>query len=176
MAFSAFFSVLGGSLPAEIAAAFGYSKTPVAQPRRTAEVPKTAAPQPSDGALQLLGILQRDARLLDFLLEDVVPYSDEQVGAAARNVHAGCQEALRKHFRFAPVIDGVEGTFVKSESAGQLGNDPAAIRFIGNLPPKGRPAGGTLRHRGWRADSISLPAITSKQNLTIVAPAELEVE
>ena len=54
--------------------------------------------------------------------------------------------------------------------------DPAAIRFVGNLPAKGKPAGGMLRHRGWRADSVTLPAPTLKQNLTIVAPAELEVE
>jgi hypothetical protein len=176
MAFRAFFSVLGGSLPEDIARAFGYSKTPLSTPRRTEEPVKAQTAQPSDGALQLLGILQRDARLLDFLLEDIAPYSDEQVGAAARNVHTGAQEALRKHFRFAPVIDGVEGTFVKPESAGQLGKDPAAIRFVGNLPAKGKPAGGMLRHRGWRADSVTLPAPTPKQNLTIVAPAELEVE
>jgi hypothetical protein len=176
MAFRAFFSVLGGSLPEDIARAFGYSKTPLSTPRRTEEPPKAQTVSPSDGALQLLAILQRDARLLDFILEDIAPYSDEQVGAAVRNVHSGCQEALRKHFKFAPVIDGVEGTFVKPESAGQLGKDPSAIRFVGNLPAKGKPAGGMLRHRGWHADSVSLPAPNPKQNLTIVAPAELEVE
>ncbi len=176
MAFRAFFSVLGGSLPEEIASAFGYSKAPLSAPRRSEEPPKAQAAQPSDGALQLLGILQRDARLLDFLLEDIGPYSDEQVGTAARNVHVGSQDALRKYFKFAPVIDGVEGTFVKPESAGQLGKDAAAIRFVGNLPAKGKPAGGMLRHRGWRADSVSLPALNPKQNLTILAPAELEVE
>jgi len=176
MAFRAFFSVLGGSLPADIASAFGYSKTLPIPPRRTEQPPQAQTAHPSDGALQLLAILQRDARLLDFLLEDIAPYSDEQVGTAARNVHSGAQEALRKYFRFAPVIDGVEGTFVKPESAGQLGKDPAAIRFVGNLPAKGKPAGGTLRHRGWRADTVTLPALNPKQNLTIVAPAELEVE
>jgi hypothetical protein len=176
MAFRAFFSVLGGSLPADIASAFGYSKTPQSAPRRAEEPAKAQAAQPSDGALQLLGILQRDARLLDFLLEDIAPYSDEQVGTAARNVHSGSQEALRKYFLFVPVIDGVEGTFVKPESAGQLAKDPAAIRFVGNLPAKGKPVGGMLRHRGWRADTVALPALNPKQNLTIVAPAELEVE
>ncbi|MGO9240243.1 MAG: DUF2760 domain-containing protein [Bryobacteraceae bacterium] len=176
LAFRAFFSILGGSLPEEIASVFGYSKAPLSTPRRSEEPPQAQTAQPSDGALQLLGILQRDARLLDFLLEDIASYSDEQVGAAARNVHSGCQDALKKHVRFGPVIDGVEGTFVKPESAGQLGKDPAAIRFVGNLPAKGKPAGGTLRHRGWRADSISLPALNPKQNLTILAPAELEVE
>ena len=176
MAFRAFFSILGGSLPEDVAKAFGYSKASLSAPRKPEEPAKAQTVSPSDGALQLLGILQRDARLLDFFLEDIAPYSDEQVGAAARNVHSGCQEALRKHFRFAPVIDGVEGTFVKPESAGQLGKDPGAIRFVGNLPAKGKPAGGLLRHRGWHADSVTLPAPGAKQNLTILAPAELEVE
>jgi hypothetical protein len=174
MAFRAFFSVLGGSLPEDIASAFGYAKAPMTPPRRTeAPPPKVEA---SDGALQLLGILQRDARLLDFVMEDIGPYTDDQVGAAVRNVHSGCQVTLKKYFHFAPVIDGVEGTYAKPESAGQLGKDPAAIRFIGNLPATGKPAGGTLRHRGWRADSVSLPKPNAKQNLTILAAAELEVE
>lgn len=176
MAFRAFFSVLGGSLPEDLAEAFGYSKTPLTPPRRTEETAKTASAQPTDGALQLLGILQRESRLLDFFLEDIASYSDDQVGAAVRNVHTGCQETLKKYFRFAPVIDGVEGTFAKPESAGQLGKDPSAIRFVGKLPAKGKPSGGTLRHRGWRADSVTLPKTNPKQNLSILAPAELEVE
>jgi len=176
MAFRAFFSVLGGSLPEDLAEAFGYSKTPVAPPRRTEEAAKPAGPQPTDGALQLLGILQRESRLLDFFLEDISGYGDDQVGAAVRSIHSGSQETLKKYFRFAPVIDGVEATFAKPESAGEVGKDPAAIRFVGNLPAKGKPAGGTLRHRGWRADSVSLPKLNPKQNLSILAPAELEVE
>jgi len=176
MAFRAFFSVLGGTLPEDLAGAFGYSKTPLTPPRRTDEPVKVVEALPADGALQLLGILQRESRLLDFFLEDISEYSDDQVGAAVRNIHSGCQETLKKHFHFAPVIDGVEGTFAKPESAGQVGKDPAAIRFVGNLPAKGKPAGGTLRHRGWRADSVTLPKVNPKQNLSILAPAELEVE
>jgi len=176
MAFRAFFSVLGGSLPEDLAEAFGYTKKPLTPPRRTEESAKAAAAQPAEGALQLLGILQRESRLLDFFMEDIADYSDDQVGAAVRNVHSGCQDTLKKYFRFAPVIDGVEGTFAKPESAGQLGKDPSAIRFVGNLPAKGKPAGGTLRHRGWRADSVTLPKVNPKQNLSILAPAELEVE
>ena len=99
-----------------------------------------------------------------------------QVGAAVRNVHAHCQESIRKYFKLAPVIDGVEGTFTKPESAGAIGKDAAAIKFIGNLPPQGKPQGGLLRHKGWRADSVSLPTISPKQNSSILAPAELEVE
>jgi hypothetical protein len=173
MAFRAFFSVLGGSLPEDIAQAHGYSKTPV---KRAPEPPKEGAVKPESGAMQLLGILQRDARMLDFFMEDITPYSDDQVGAAVKNVHQQCQAALRKYFKLAPVIDGVEGTFVKPESAGALARDAAAVKFIGNLPAQGKPAGGQLRHKGWRVDSVTLPSVSAKQNLSILAPAELEVE
>lgn len=172
MAFRAFFALLGGSLPEDIARACGYTKS------GAEKKPSPAAPavKTTDGALQLLGLLQKEARLLDFFMEDIAPYSDEQVGAAVRNVHAQTQDTLRKVLKLAPVVDSVEGTYVKLESLGALGRDPAAVKFIGNLPAQGKPAGGTLRHRGWRADSVDLPAVSGKQNLMILGPAELEVE
>ncbi len=173
MAFRAFFSILGGSLPEDIAREYGYSKAPV---KKAPEPPKEGAVKPETGALQLLGILQRDARMLDFFMEDITPYSDDQVGAAVKNVHKQCQETLKKHFKLAPVIDGVEGTFVKPESAGAVAREAGAVKFIGNLPPQGKPNGGLLRHKGWRADTVALPAVSPKQNLTILAAAELEVE
>ncbi|MGQ9918033.1 MAG: DUF2760 domain-containing protein [Bryobacteraceae bacterium] len=170
MAFRAFFGILGGRLPADIARAHGYEKA-----AKRPEPPREQ-PRAETGALQLLGLMQREARLIDFFLEDISPYSDEQVGAGVRSIHAQCQELLRKHFQLAPVIDGVEGTFVRTESAGALAREPGAIRFTGNLPAQGRPSGGVLRHRGWRADSVTLPSVSPKQNLSILAPAELEVE
>lgn len=173
MAFRAFFGILGGSLAADIAEAHGYSKSPL---RKVPEPSKEPALKPETGALQVLGILQRDARLLDFIMEDISSYADDQVGSAVRNIHSQCQDALKKYFKLAPVIDGVEGTYTKPESAGQLARDAAAIKFIGNLPAQGKPTGGLLRHKGWRADSVSLPSISPKLNASILAPAELEVE
>lgn len=171
MAFRAFFGILGGTLPDDIARAHGYEKAAAKRPEPPREQPKAET-----GALQLLGLMQREARLVDFFMEDIAPYSDDQVGAGVRPIHAQCQELLRKHFRLAPVIDGVEGTFVSTESAGALARHAGAIRFTGNLPPQGKPRGGVLRHRGWRADSVTLPSVSPKQNLSILAPAELEVE
>jgi hypothetical protein len=138
--------------------------------------PKAAPPAPvptvrvSDGALQLLGILQRDARLLDFFLEDIAPYSDEQVGAVVRAMHGQGKDALSRYVALQPVIDGVEGTFVKTPAG-----DPASLKFLGNVPA-GAPPGGLLRHRGWRATGINLPPLNPRQDLTLLAPAEIEVE
>ena len=126
--------------------------------------------KPEDGALQVLGMLQRDARILDFFMEDNTPYSDDQVGAAARDIHANTREILIRHFAPVPVIDAVEGTPVNSDG------NPALVKFIGNVPATGKAVGGMLRHRGWRAGTASLPRVNTRQDLAILAPAEIEVE
>jgi hypothetical protein len=166
-AFRSFFSILfGGKLPSDIAKEFGFVENkpqPVAKP-----VPQV---KPSDGALQMLGILQRDARLVDFLMEDISAYSDDQVGAAVRNLHDQCRQTLSRYLQLAPVIDGVEGTFTKLDT-----NDPAVVKLLGNVPAKGKAPGGVLRHRGWRAEKVDLPPISGGQNTAILAPAEVEVE
>ena len=164
-AFRSFFAILfGGRLPADIAQAFGFV-TPPPPPKPVPVV------KPSDGALQILGILQRDARMIDFLMEDISPYSDDQIGAAARNLHDQSRDALQRYLHLSPVVDGVEGTFTKLES-----NDPAAIKLLGNVPAKGKAPGGLLRHKGWRADKIDLPPLVASQSTTILAPAEIEIE
>jgi hypothetical protein len=169
-AFSSFFSILfSGVLPESVANEFGYSKAkpPVAPPP---EAPKVTL---TDGALQILQTLQRDARLVDFLMEDVAAYSDEQVGAAVRSVHADSRASLARHVTLAPVIDGVEGTNHKLDAS--KAPDPNRIKLIGNVPANGKVGGGTLRHRGWQATSVNLPPI-GKQDVSIVAPAEIEIE
>jgi hypothetical protein len=164
-AFRAFFSLLfGGALPPDIAQAFGYSK---AMPAKAPPPPKPQA-GPSSGAVQILGILQRDARLVDFLMEDIAAYSDDQVGAAVRDVHAQSRHALERYLRLQPVIDGVEGTFTKVQ-----GLDPAAVKFVGKVPPGGAAPGGVLRHKGWKAEKVDLPETASSN---ILAAAELEIE
>ena len=70
---------------------------------KTVEVPTPTA------ALQLLGLLQREARFVDFIQEDVAPYTDAEIGAAARVVHAGCRKVLGEHFTIAPVRPETEG-------------------------------------------------------------------
>ncbi len=169
MAFRAFFALLfGGKLPDDLVANLGLQ--PKAPPPPPPPPPAPVA-TPQDGALQLLGILQRDGRILDFFMEDLAPYSDDQIGAAARDVHTKTRELLIRHFAPQPVIDAVEGSAVTAPAG-----DAALARFIGNVPASGKPKGGSLRHRGWRASAVTLPKLSSKQDLTILAPAEIEVE
>jgi hypothetical protein len=169
LAFRSFFALLfSGALPDDLVAALGYS-------RRSASAPKSAPPAaaaagPADGAIQILGILQRDARLIDFLMEDISSYSDDQVGAAVRGLHDQSREALARYATLAPVIDGVEGTYTRLAST-----DPSSVKLVGNVPPK-PPAGGTLRHRGWKCIHMELPPLSSKAAVSILAPAEVEIE
>ena len=169
-AFRSFFYILfSGVLPEDIAAHFGYTKPKPAP----APAPVEQQPRLSDGALQLLQLLQRDSRLIDFLMEDIASYADDQVGAAVRTLHSDCRASLNRHVALAPVIDGVEGTYQKLDSS--KAPDPNRIKLIGNVPPSGKVAGGTLRHRGWLASSVNLPAL-GKQDPSVLAPAELEIE
>ena len=104
-------------------------------------------------------------------MEDISAYSDEQVGAAVRNLHDQSRETLSRHLKLTPVIDAVEGTFTKLET-----NDPATVKLLGNVPVGGKAPGGVLRHKGWRAEKIDLPPLPPGQAATILAPAEVEVE
>ena len=166
-AFRSFFAILfKGVIPDDIAAALGFSRRAAARP---ASAPVAVA-SASDGALQILGILQRDSRLIDFLMEDIGSYSDDQVGAAVRSLHDQCRDALIRCVQLAPVIDGVEGTFTRLASI-----DPASVKLLGNVPPQ-PPPGGVLRHKGWRCTKVDLPVLHGKQNMQVLAPAEVEIE
>lgn len=168
LAFRAFFAIVrGGGLPEDVAAALGLGKA------KRESAPAGPARQPADGALQMLGILQRDARLVDFLMEDIASYSDQQVGAAVRDLHEQGRKSLARYLELAPVLDGIEGSFTRVDPQGP---DQAAVKFLGNVPAQGRPNGGVLRHRGWRARKTSLPALDPRQDPSLIAPAELEIE
>jgi hypothetical protein len=175
LAFRCFFAILfHGQLSADALGDLKLGRREQAAPGGVPSGPGTppAAPPrtPADGALQLLTILQRDSRLVDFLMEDIASYSDDQVGAAVRELHDQCRDSIKRYVALQPVIDGVEGTPVKAPS-----RDPNAVRFIGNVPAT-PPPGGTLRHKGWRAAKVDLPGLTAKEDTTIIAPAEIEIE
>jgi uncharacterized protein DUF2760 len=166
LAFRCFFNILfAGSLSPEVLSELD----PAKREAKPAAPPEPAA-KTSDGALQLLAILQRDSRLIDFLMEDIAAYSDDQVGAAVREMHDQCRDSVARYLTLQPVIDGVEGTFTKTPST-----DPSLVKFVGNVPAK-PPTGGILRHKGWRAEKVELPQLSSRQDTAILAPAEIEIE
>lgn len=178
LAFKAFFSLLfRGTLADAVALELNLVRRGAAPPTpaaaRTSE-PAKAVAAPADGAVQLLAALQREARLVDFLLEDIGPYSDDQVGAAVRDVHKHSRAVLDRYLRLTPVIDGVEGAVTKLASLGADARDASVVRLIGNVPADGKADAGILRHRGWKAEKVDFPA--PRPGDRIIAPAEIEVE
>jgi hypothetical protein len=170
LAFKSFFGILfGDGLPEQVAKAFGFVK----ESQVKAAPPAKAVPEvrASDGALQVLSILQRDARLIDFLMEDIGAYSDEQVGAAVRSLHEQSRATLSRYVTLRPVIDAVEGTPTRIES-----RDPSTVKLLGNVPADGKASQGILRHRGWRVEKVDLPKLNPNQNVSVLAPAEIEIE
>ena len=123
-----------------------------------------------DAALQLLSLLQNDARFIDFIKEDITAFNDADIGIAARVVHEGCNKAINEHFTLAPVRNEQEGNKITLQD----GFDASAVRLTGNIIGKA-PFTGTLIHKGWQVTDIRLPKLTHGHNATIVAPAEVEL-
>ena len=173
LAFGTFFSILAdGQFAARVQALRAGARPAAAAP--TPATPRPAAPAlreaAPDGALQLLGLLQREARLLDFIQEDVAAYADAEVGAAARLVHEGCRKVLRDNFTISPVRDEAEGSRITLAE----GFDAAAIRVTGNVVGQ-PPFTGSITHRGWRVVDTRLPRLSGSHELRIIAPAEVEL-
>jgi hypothetical protein len=181
LAVGTFFSILGdgefaarvqrlrSGAPVTTASTAAPVATPAPAPAPQPAVPvlKQASP---DAALQLLGLLQRDARFIDFVEEDVAGYSDADIGAAARVVHGGCRTVLREHFTIRPVREEAEGSRVTLPE----GFDATAVRLTGNVVGKA-PFTGSLSHRGWRVQDVRLPKLAASHDTSIIAAAEVEL-
>ncbi len=139
---------------------------------RRVEVPvELRVEVPTDtAALQLLGLLQREARFVDFIQEDVAPYTDAEIGAAARVVHAGCRKVLGEYFTITPVRPEAEGARITLPA----GFDAAAVRLTGHVVGQA-PFTGTLGHRGWQVTQVQLPQLTDPQAAKVLAQAEVEL-
>ena len=127
-------------------------------------------PKPSGEPIRLLGLLQREARLLDFLMENLGAYDDQQIGASVRDIQVKSQGVIKKHLTLEPVLGQQEGTSVTVPA----GFDPAAIRLVGNVSGQ-PPFTGTLQHAGWRVKTITLPKPPDGQDEFILMPAEVEL-
>lgn len=172
MALSAFFQIL--SNPGFAARVHGLQQGQAEVPAQ-APTPAAVAPIPlreanQDAALQLLGLLQREARLIDFTQEDLGSYSDADIGGAARVVHEGCCKVLREHFTITPVRAEAEGSRITLND----GFDARTIRLTGNVVGQA-PFQGSLSHRGWRASEVRLPRLAESHDLTVLAQAEVEL-
>jgi len=124
-------------------------------------------PSPS---VEILQAMQREGRLIDFLMEDIDGFDDGQVGAAVRSIHSGCRRALTESFTIEPVRPESEGASVQIPE----GYDPARIRLVGNVAGRG-PHAGVIKHHGWHISSVRLKVLGESQDDRVLAPAEVEV-
>jgi hypothetical protein len=160
LALQAFFKVLGDPGAAQRVAAARNPPPP--------EPPKPS--KPSAEPLRLLALLQREGRLLDFLLEDISQAGDEQIGAGVRELHRKAQAAIKEHLALEPVMPQQEGEPVEVPS----GFDPSAVRLTGNVTGQ-PPFRGTLQHHGWRVKSYTLHSAPAGQDEFVIQPAEVEL-
>ena len=147
------------------------------QPAAVTQSQPAAEPQPvivreptPEAALQLLGLLQREARFVDFVQEDVAADSDADIGAAARVVHEGCRKVLGEHFSIEPVRSESEGSRITLAE----GFDAAAVRLTGKVVGQ-PPFTGSLGHRGWRVTDTRLPKLAEGHDASVIAQAEVEL-
>ena len=178
-AFRCFLSILfRAEIPDDIAQKLVKSVGPVSAPAAAPSVPRLKEVQPPaqpsspaefDRAVQMLALLQRDGRLIDFLAENVSAYPDVQLGAAVRTIHDTCRQVLDQYVKLEPILDSEEDQPVTV----QAGFDAAAIKLIGNVTGE-PPVRGLLRHKGWRVKEVSLPPLPQAGRM-VVAPAEVEL-
>jgi hypothetical protein len=140
--------------------------------------PPPAKPKPVElpperlyaSGLAVLSLLQREGRLIDFLQEDMAAFSDAEIGAAARVVHAGCRKVLSECCTLEPVLKDAEGAAIQVPA----GFDAQRIRLTGSVAGS-PPFSGTLKHHGWLAATVRLPAVSAAMDARVLAPAEVEL-
>jgi hypothetical protein len=176
-AFRCFFAILfHGEIPVDIAEKLTktvgagtqtVSVAPSSTRLATAEPP---AAETFDRAVQMLALLQRDGRLIDFLAENISSYTDEQIGAAVRSIHDTCWQALDQYVKLEPILNSEENQPVTVAA----GFDLATIKLIGNVAGS-MPVRGVLRHKGWRVKEVNLPPLPQSAGRMVVTPAEVEI-
>lgn len=166
------YAMAGAGVVVGVAIGFFFGKKAVIPPMPLNEPPRHRSPikRPTGEPLRMLALLQREGRLLDFLLEDISGYQDAQVGAAVRDIHRGCRKAVDEHLVLERILAGEEGQAVTIP----VGFDPGSIRLVGNVTGQ-PPFNGTLQHHGWRVKELKLPEAGAGRDSMVIAPAEVSL-
>jgi len=152
--------------------ALGFLLALLLRPKQATQAPSAPPPpsKPTAEPLRLLALLQREGRMVDFLLEDVQGFSDQQIGSAVREIHRKCAKVLSDHLMLAPVLPQNEG----EQAIVPVGFDPSSIRLVGNVAGQ-PPFTGIVAHRGWRVTQIKLSPPPPGQDEHVIMPAEVEL-
>lgn len=162
LAFKAFFTTLKSDEFAKLVETGGAPQQVTA--------PVVEEPKRSE-ALTLLAALQREARLVDFLMEPLDGYTDQQVAAAVRDIQSDSRKVLERMFAPKPLRSENEGTKITVPA----GFDAGAFKLTGNVSGEA-PYSGELMHPGWTATKVDVPVWKgSDETAKIIAPAEVEL-
>jgi hypothetical protein len=175
LAFSSFFKILSNANFAQKVRDLNNPESP--QIKEPTPTPKPIVEEPikkqsRSEAVTLLSSLQRDARLIDFLMENIKDYEDAQIGAAVRDVHKKSKEVLQKMFAIEPASTLTEGQSIKVPE----NFDQGLYILTGKISGKG-PFNGSLEHAGWKVTKTEIPLWNgTNESANIIAPTEVEVK
>ena len=120
----------------------------------------------------MLALFQRDGRLVDFLFEDIAAYTDAQIGAAVRDVHAAAAGVLERYVTLEPILPDQEGepTTVAADV------DPAAVHLVGNVRASRRSRHAAATAAG-ASTGVELPPLadSAAPREVVAPPAEVEI-
>lgn len=164
LAFKLFFKVMGNrDFAGQVSAWMAKPTLPAPKKEKPPEKTRTEA-------IELLAVLQREGRLVDFLKEKLDGYTDAQIGAAVRDIHRDCGKSLERIFGITALAEQPEGSAVSLPSD----IDPGLWKLTGNVGP--HPSSGKLCHHGWKITRHELPAWTGRdESAWVIAPAEIEI-
>ena len=105
-----------------------------------------------EGSYALLSLMQKEARFLDFVQEEIEELPDAQVGAVCKRIHKDLKKLFKDFLKIEPVFDSRENETVSIAE----GFEPSEIQLSGEIDKK-PPFKGILKHKGWMVDSLNLP-------------------
>ena len=118
-------------------------------------------------AVTLLATLQREARFIDLVQENLSKYSDAQFGAAARPCLQQCAQTLDRMFGLRGIESVDEGQLITVPEAAS----PSRYLWIG----EGSGASGKLVHHGWQASHVDLPQWSGGEaDAKVIAPVQVK--
>ena len=171
LAFRIFFGTLFGTTPMDQVAGLLEGPEDKKEDKPRKEKPSSKPKAVRSDAITLLAALQREARLVDLIQEPLEEYSDEQIGAAARDVLRDSKQVLDRLLQLRPFIDAEDEAEIETPA----NFDAACFRLSGNVSGEA-PFKGALQHHGWVASKCELPSWTGSNAASmVVAPAEIEV-
>ena len=145
------------------------ASTSPAQPETKPAKPAAPAAPAQNPAVTLLAALQREARLIDLVHENLDQYGDAQIGAAARPCLKQCRETLERLLQIRPLESASENETIQlPENA-----SPGRYRWLGE--PADGATTAKLIHPGWQAAEVDLPRWSGPpEEASVLAPAQLQ--